>query len=328
MDRRDFLKFGSAAVVAAGLGEGFASALRPSWHYDREPSAYPKVDVTCENASARPQDLSFRFLGTGAAGWFKDHSRRRHTSALVDGRILIDFTESAAEMLPESCRPDVLFVTHSHSDHFQPEAIVPLGLTTVYVGATWAGRARSELKKAAKAAGVRAPKVVPLAIGQRVKLGDLVFTALPANHAIGDKFIDEQALIYLIEKGTTAERLGVRLLYATDTGGIMGVAGRISGVDPHVKNGRPITAFVMEGTIGLDMDEDWRIMNHSSVALVARTVHMMIDNGRYLPPPGQPAYITHMSMAEWPSHEELQSRLPGPLRASCDGLDVVFRAVD
>ena len=86
----------------------------------------------------------------------------------------------------------------------------------------------------------------------------------------------EQALIYLIEKQNT------RLLYATDTGGIPALATRMSGIDAHQK-GNPITALIMEATMGMEYDVDFRLFTHSSVALVERTVRILKETKRYLP---------------------------------------------
>ena len=227
-------------------------------------------------------------------------------------------------MMPKRCRPEVLFYTHSHPDHYEPATAIEAGIKRIYLSETWMDKARKDFQKYSNEKHLPMPELLPLSVGQSVEEEGLVFTPMPANHATGD--YKEQALIYLVEKGTTKESLGVRLLYATDTGGIMGIAGRISGIDPHLKVGRPITAFIMEATIGMGMNEDWRMFNHSSVEQVARIVHMLQKEGRYLPLDGQPAYITHMSKTGWPTQEGLDKMLPAPLRAAYDGLDVVFKS--
>jgi len=319
MDRRDFIKAGAATVVAAEL------AHIPSFAQTQTKEKPYMGPWSCENAVAGPEDLSVRFLGTGSSGWYKDKTRRAHTSLLVERKVLIDYSYPASLNMPADCHPEVIFYTHSHGDHFEPETAIKAGLKRVYLSETWLKHALNAFRKASDETGLPMPAVIPIAVGEKVTVEGIDFTALPANHATS--YPEEQALIYLVEKGTTAEKLGVRLLYATDTGGIMGEAGRLSGIDPHIKPGRPITAFIMEATIGLDMEEDWRIFNHSTIASVARTVHMVQNYERYLPPEGQPAYLTHMSKAGWPAtQDELQRRLPAPLRAAYDGLDVVFKA--
>ena len=85
-----------------------------------------------------------------------------------------------------------------------------------------------------------------------------------------------------------------------------------------------ITAFVMEAT-DADLDEDFRLFVHSSVQVVSRTVNMLLANGRFAPPPGQHAYITHLGIKyrAWPS-EKIEAELPETLRAAYDGLELVL----
>ena len=99
---------------------------------------------------------------------------------------------------------------------------------------------------------------------------------------------------------------------------------RFAASGPYVSEPKAITAFVMEATDG-DLDEDFRLFVHSSVQVVARTVAMLIKNGRYTTPPGQHAYITHLAIKYrgWPS-EKIDKELPEPLRAAYDGLELVL----
>ena len=265
------------------------------------------------------EGLHVRFLGTGAADWKGRDERgelRRLSSILLDGHVLIDFTPTAADMLPEGCRPDTIFYTHSHSDHYQPEAALSLGsIQTVYLSQTWYDIAVSEFTAAARKLSVAMPKIIPLCIGQEVTVGKLTFHPLPANHATGH--ILEQTLIYLIEKHPA------RLLYATDTGGLMAVAARLAGIDAHAK-GEPITGLIMEATMGLEHEVDFRLYAHSSVATVERTARVLAETKRYMPKEGQPVYLTHMARTLHGTQAELDAQLPAPLRAAYDGLEVVF----
>lgn len=305
--------------------------------------------------------LKVRFLGTGAADWKGPDARgehRRLTSILLDDRIFIDFTESDADMLPESFRAakdnctfpgsfraakdngtlpgsngsskanqiqepsqgtkcDAIFYTHSHGDHFDAAAeLRHIGARKVYVGETWVDRARGEFVKASS--NLPLPEIIPLKIGDKVTIGDITITALPANHSTGDD--SEQTLIFLVEKAD------VRLLYATDTGGILSRAARIAGIDAHVKGGTPITALIMEATMGMGHDEDFRIFAHSSAELVKRTADVLISTGRLKAPAGQPVYLTHLARTLHGTQAELDATLPEPLKAAYDGLEVVFRA--
>ena len=308
MDRRDFLNKGAGVLVAAGLG-GLTSV--PSFAQNIEEKDYkPGEGVT--------GPLKVRFLGTGAADWNGRDERgelRRLASALLDDRVLIDFTPTDEDMIPAGIHPEVIFYTHSHGDHYNPAAALKLGVKRVYLGSSWIERARSDFDKASSESGLPVPEIVPLSPGDKASAFGLTFTALPANHATGDR--KEQTMMYLVEKKD------VRVLYATDTGGIPAIAARIAGIDPHEK-GNPITGIIMEATMGIDGDEDFRIFTHSSVKTVERIVHMLIREGRYLPKLNQPVYLTHMARTLHPTQAELDATLPAPLKAAYDGLEVFF----
>ena len=198
-----------------------------------------------------------------------------------------------------------------------------------------AAKARgARLAAAAARLSLTAPEVIGRPFGRPVEECGLVITGVPANHStsrVTDGVLERTSL-YLVEKGPA------RLLYATDTGGIPGDAARMVGIDPHVTDAnfakfpasqyvhkaQAITALVMEATDG-DLDEDFRLFVHSSTQTVARTVNMLMDKGRFAPPPGQHEYLTHLGLKyrSWPA-EKINAELPETLRAAYDGLEVVL----
>ena len=337
MDRRKFLNISAEAAVAtgiAGLLPGCAAAAKSPNSAANSAASAAEANAAAKsaNAAATPTPihlsegaedgtpLKMRFLGTGAADWNGRDDRgelRRLSSVLLDSKVLIDFTPSDEDMLPQGVKPEVIFYTHSHGDHYNPKAALKLGLRKIHLGATWIDRAREDFAKAAKETGLKVPEIIPLAPGDKVTICGMTLTALPANHATGD--LTEQTLMYLIEKQD------VRVIYATDTGGIPAVAARLVGIDPHAK-GKAITGLVMEATMGLDGDEDYRIFTHSSVGTVARTTNMLLKNKRYLPQEGQPVYLTHLARTLHGTQAELDATLPSPLKAAHDGLEVTFTA--
>ena len=289
MNRREFL-VGSAAVVAM-------------------PSALAE----------ERGGLKVRFLGAGAADWKGRDERgelRRLTSVLLDGRVLIDFTATAADMLPAGVRPEAVFYTHSHGDHYNPAAALQAGIRRAYVNASWIEGARSEFAAAAAELGLPVPEVRPIAFGETVVECGIAFMSLPANHVTNRA--GEHCSMYLVEKGPT------RLLYATDTGGIPGEAARLAGIDAHVCPGKAITALVMEATMGVDHADDFRIYSHSSVATVAQTVRVLTATKRYLPAPGQKVYLTHMARTLHGTQTEIAAAVPEPLVPAYDGLEILL----
>ena len=268
-------------------------------------------------SAAGKDGLRLRFLGTGAADWNGKDNRgeqRRLSSVLIDNAILIDFTSSAFDMLPKGVKPEVVFYTHSHGDHYKPLDALKLGVKRVYVHASWVEDARTEFAAAAKP-GVPVPEVRGLAFGETAEERGVRFTCVPANHGTSRK--GEHTAMYLVEKGDE------RLLYATDTGGIMAEAARIVGIDAH-ERGKPITALVMEATMGVGHEDDFRIFAHSSVATVAQVVRVLTATKRYLPPTGRKVYLTHMARTLHGTQAEIAAAVPAPLCPAYDGLEIVF----
>lgn len=309
MDRREFIAGGVAACALASFADVTA---------DSEPVAGIKV----------------RFLGTGAAGGA--NSFRKCSSVLLDDKVLIDLTSLVLDKIPEGVRPEVIFQTHSHGDHYDPATIVKLGVKRMYVQETWAAAAKADVARIAEKLKLPAPEVIALPFGKKIEECGLSFTGVPANHAtsrVTDGVL-ERASLYLVEKGKT------RLLYATDTAGIPADAARMVGIDAHVNPdnvkgryaGNPfvhepqaITALIMEATDGLE-DSDFRMFTHSSVQLVKRTIKGLRQYDKYCPPEGQSAYLTHLALRyrEWPS-EKIDAELPTGMKAAYDGLEIVFR---
>lgn len=316
MDRREFLNISAGAAVATGIAgvlPGCGAAAKAGENIG------PK-HLTEGEESGTP--LHVRFLGTGAADWNGRDDRgelRRLSSVLLDGKVLIDFTPTDEDMIPAGIQPEVIFYTHSHGDHYNPKAALKLGLRRIHLGSSWVERAKADFEKASKETDLKVPEIVPLSPGDKVTICGMTITALPANHATGD--LKEQTLMYLIEKQD------VRVIYATDTGGIPAIAARIVGIDPHAK-GKALTGLVMEATMGMGVegDEDFRIFTHSSVGTVLRTTHMLLDKGRYTPAEGQPVYLTHLARTLHGTQAELDATLPEPLKAAYDGLEVTFTA--
>ena len=304
MDRRSFMKIAATSALAMSLKGVDAAILEDEMAY-QDPSS---------------NGIDVRFLGTGAADWFDKDERgeyRRLSSILVQNHILIDFTPSAKDMIPPMSHPDVIFYTHSHGDHCNPQAAIELGVKRVYLSNTWYDCAVADFAREAKKLKLPAPEIIPLYVGQSVEVDGIRFTPAPANHATSKRY--EQPLVYLLEKDH------VRLLYATDTAVLPPTTTRMLCIDKHVAEAKPLTAIIMEATMGMGHVEDYRLFTHSSVFDVERTVKVLTATKRYTPPVGQPVYLTHMARTMHGTQAELDASLPAPLKAAYDGLEVTFR---
>ena len=322
MKRRQFIRIAAAAPIVAATFNPFSKAGAQVPPQGRPPQGRPPQggpQGPIEYVPTGP-GIHVRFLGTGGADWnspAESGELRRHASILADGKVLFDYTPSAADMVPEK-HPEVIFYTHSHNDHYDARAALELGIKKVYLGQTWLERAQRDFQRASEATGVPVPEIIPISPGQTVEQDGLKVTALPANHT--SNYADEVALIYLLEKDST------RLLYATDTSGLMAQALALAGVGQFSRERKYLTGIIMEATMGLDYEnDDMRLFSHSSSSQVAEIVKVLTDNRKYATVEGQKVYITHLSKVQQPSQAVLDRTLPEPLRAAYDGLEVVFK---
>ena len=297
MNRRTFLG-GMGAATAVGLA-GDAKA----------------------DASAGEECLHVRFLGSGSACWEKEPRTskifRRYSSALIDRRFLIDYTWMAEDMLPEGCRPDTIIYTHSHGDHYDPRAAVKLGVKHVYLQRGWLADAKRGFEKAVEKAGGVVPEIHPLDVCVPFNLGGYEILPLPGNHWTGKPH--EQALIYKVTK--RCKDGAVRLLYATDTSGLM------STVFFHgCRKDAPLTAVIMESTGNPVQKFGGMNISHSTASTVNDifTTYLKPGRGHYMPPTGQPVYLTHIGYYEW-GQKTFDDQLPPGLKLAHDGLEVLFK---
>ena len=312
MKRREFIKIAAiSSVAAAALNPlDLAKAQVPPTRPQGPPrgGGFPPMAQGPAVYEPTGPGIHVRFLGTGGANWngpAENGELRRHASILADGKVLFDFTPSSKDMVPENLHPEVIFYTHSHNDHYDAKAALDLGIKRVYLGETWIDRAKEDFQKASASTGKPVPEIIPLSLGQVVEQEGLKVTALPANH---------------IEKDST------RLLYATDTAGLMAFALALAGVGQFSRERKFLTGIIMEATMGLDYkNNDMSMFSHSSSALVEETVKVLSSSRKYVPVEGQKVYLTHLGKSQQPSQAELDRTLPDPLVAAYDGLEVLFR---
>ena len=308
LTRLDFMAAMAATVPVVGCVAGKPHKV----------GKIPKFDLNAKGMpcfTGKRGDLRVRFLGTGAADWGagsgngakSDGELRRRSSILIDGRILVDFTAQASDMLGEAT-PDVIFYTHQHSDHFDAQAALKAKVKRVYVHRSWCDHATGQFRYFADRLGLAAPEVIGIEFFDKIQFDGYTFVLLPANHVCDRP--EWLAGVYAIRKGVT------HLYYATDTSYCNDRAWCF-----YFMKEPPLTAIIHEATMN---HKDTRITGHSSIDMVEYLVEAMFWRGFYAPPEGRKVYLTHLSRNSHPPHAEIAAQVADPLEPATDGLEVVF----
>ena len=239
--------------------------------------------------------MKLYFPGTGAADWNGPDDRgeyRRLTSTLIDGCLLIDVNPEALELIPDKNAVTAVAFTHSHSDHFNIEALRALAPCTVYAHESWANEIEGD--------GLT---IVPLKLGEEITaVTGHVLTAMPANHSTEKAY--EQPLHYLIERDE------IRILYATDGAWLLNQV-------HHTLGKRLLHAAVFDATIGDGCDGDYRIFEHNSIDMVRLMVATLKKQNRLAK--DAPVFLTHMARTLHGTQAEIEARLEKPFIAAYDG---------
>ena len=240
--------------------------------------------------------MKIRFLGTGAADWKEPNERgeyRRLTSTLFDGGLLIDFTASAQDMLPEGVCIRHILITHSHADHFDPEAIASLAPAALYAHESWAEEIH-----------VPGIEVHPVRIGEWVRAGEYEFMALPSNHST--ERAHEQTVNYLLRKE------GRLFLYATD-------GAWLPNRSLHLMKGMNLSGMAIDATIGDGHAGDYRIFEHNSLPMIRIMVNP--TQQPVLLNPYASSYLTHMARTLHGSQQEVEAGVTAPFVVCFDGME-------
>ncbi len=236
------------------------------------------------------------FPGTGASDWNGPDERgeyRRHASALLDDRLLLDVTKSVLDLIPDQAAVTDVFFTHSHDDHFDPEALRALAPCRVYAHESWADSIKGE--------GL---KVIPLQTGVPVEAAGFTVIPMPSNHYSDRE--NETTLHYLIEKE------GRRLLYATDGGWLTTRENQIIG-------DRKLDAAVFDATVGEGYSDDDQIFHHNSVDMIRLMRGALVKTGRLQA--SSPVFLTHLSRTLHDTQAVLEQRIERPLIVCYDGME-------
>jgi len=240
--------------------------------------------------------MKLRFLGTGAADWNGMDERgehRRLTSTLIDNSLLIDFTQTAQDMLPQNADIRRILITHSHRDHFDPAAIAALAPAVLYAHESWA----SEIN-------IPNVEVHPVAVGEWIQAGEYEIMALPSNHST--ERLHEQTVNYVVKK---EEQF---FLYATDGAWLPNRALKLM-------KGLHLDGMAIDATIGDGHEGDYRIFEHNSLPMIRIMVDTMKKTG--LLKPEARVFLTHMARTLHGTQKQLESENTAPYVVCCDGME-------
>lgn len=239
--------------------------------------------------------MNLHFLGTGAADWTKKNGQgefRCFSSTLIDEDLLIDVNGGALERIEDKSKIRTVLFTHSHSDHYNMDALRALAPCTVYAHESWAHIIDGE--------GLL---VVPVKTGERFTLPDgTSVLPVPSNHSTARA--DETTVHYVIERG------GKRLLYALDGAWLLKEAYALI-------RDMAFDAAVFDATIG-EGYEDYRIFEHNSVPMVRLMADMMRKQGQLKP--DTPIYLSHLARTLHPDQQTLETQCGDGLIPCYDGM--------
>ena len=240
--------------------------------------------------------MELLFLGTGGSDWNGPDERgeyRRHASALLDNSLLIDVTSSVLDRIPDPAAITDVFFTHSHSDHFDPEALKALTPCRVYAHESWADAIAGD--------GLT---VIPLRIGEPVQAAGFTVIPMPSNHYSDRE--NETTLHYLIEKD------GKRVLYATDGGWLTCRENQIIGT-------KTLDAIVFDATVGDGYSDDFQIFHHNSVDMIRLMRGSLLKTGRLKE--SSPVFLTHLSRSLHEAQSALEQKTEKPMIVCYDGME-------
>lgn len=270
--------------------------------------------------SAAP--LHLLFLGTGAADWpaqidddvpaSERAEARRHSSLLVDGRLLLDCGGGVEQALAEFDQPPQaitdVFLTHTHADHMSAEVLQWLADVPGRSGRlqVWCESGAANHVPPISGADRRL-----LHVGLPVELDGYEILPLAANHRVSES--TEQTLHFRIRKE------GAAAFYATDGAWLLkDTVAALMDV--------PLDAIVWDATIG-NAPDDYRIFEHNSLAML-RLMKESLKNQGVLTDATQ-IILTHLARTLHPSHRSLAPDLiQEGLLVAYDGMTVELAAAD
>ncbi|SHJ84677.1 Phosphoribosyl 1,2-cyclic phosphodiesterase [Anaerocolumna jejuensis DSM 15929] len=251
------------------------------------------------------KNFQFIFLGTGAADWayhpqgdlkFDRGSKLRRTSSLwINGHILIDPAPEAFFFAKNVLKLDLsqltdIFLTHSHEDHFDREALSNFILEAEGKVHFFCHESMVPYLQLDKETLYRT-ELRPLKVQKPVMLDELQVMPLAANHEVA--MVMEAPLHYEFELG------GERILYGCDGGWFL------AGTWSYLM-GRDLDAVILDATVG-DYADDFRIASHNTLPMIRMLLpamkrnHVLKENGSVI--------LSHFARTLHDSIEETEVKL-------------------
>lgn len=235
--------------------------------------------------------MKLQFLGTGAADW--DWSKplttevRGSTSTMIDDTILLDAGATGWENLIRfqinPAQITDLLITHSHTDHFNPENIKKIAAApgrtqklNVYTSPEAIQRLDSALMN-----------TIALSYGMKLQIARYDIDVLSANHVLEN---DQEAAFHFLF--TTPEKK--RILYALDGGWMTSYT--------RGKLGRDLLHLIIwDATSGTSL-KDWRFADHNDLEMIQFMQKSLTQLG--LVDDSTKHVFTHIARTLWPTSAE------------------------
>ncbi len=266
--------------------------------------------------------MELLFLGTGAADWpyhpaeewaaDQDNRIRRTSSALLDGKILIDPAPASfqyASLLGvDLTRITDVLLTHSHADHFDSDALSAFAQAAARPLRFWYHTGARREKLSLPRALVMQLELHPVETMQDFSIDGYTVTALPGNHLYGE-YLPEVTLHYLLRHNEAS------LYYALD-------GGWFTAVEWEYLMHQQLDCVVLDATCG-DYNGDFRLGTHNSIPMLRLMRPSLYQNGALRE--GGRIVLSHLARTLHAPNDEVAAQLSeeGFLVAQ-DGLKLII----
>lgn len=266
--------------------------------------------------------MKLLFLGTGAADWTPESRQnypgtyRRYSSALIDGKILIDPGPHIEDYIEKNNCPNLfdelkyVFITHSHPDHLNRDVLKMLFekyKVHIYSSLEVMDFLRSGVPNSFFDRGKVMRNEHILKINTPIEIDGYHILPVRSNHTTS--IPDEKTLNYCISNN------GKNMFYGLDGAWMLKEAYKfIKDIE--------FNTMVIECTVG-DDSADYRIFEHNSIDMVVMMKNMFIRNG--VASDSTHFIVSHLARTLHKSHIEVEKQLsPHNIDVAYDGMTEII----